>query len=315
MPTLTPTVILADIAAAVAVESPLLSRVASDFTAEPLKKGQTAIAHVGSRPSVIDYDASSGGYGQSSAETSSLFSDRSIVIDQHKHVPVKLSYLSTLTDQKAVYQAAINEAGKALGKAIVDDGLAKLLAANFSKSTIETVANTDRDTLGKMRKEMNKAGALTSGRTAIVNSDVFESLETDPRIASKDYYGQQTGEDALGMLKNVAGFGMVMEYSDLPANAQNLTGFGFDSRALAVKTGIPNDMEAMRNALGIPSIANIELITDPASGLTLMGIFWQVPGTFDLMMSVTAMWGWAAGSDGGSAGDLLDYAGNRLVTA
>ena len=314
MPTLTPTVILADIAAAVAVQTPLLSRVASDFTAEPLKKGQTAIAHVGSRPSVIDYDAAEG-YGETAAEGSSLFADRSIVIDQHKHAPIKLSYLSTLTDQKEVYNRAIAEAAAALGKAVVDDGLAKVLDANFSQKTVETVANTDRDTLGSIRKAMNEKGALTTGRTAIVNSDVFEALEGDPRIASKDYYGQQTEENALGCLRNVAGFGMVCEYPDLPGNSENLTGVGLDTRAMAIKTGIPNDMEAMRNSLGIPSIANIELITDPASGLTLMGIFWQQPGTFDLMMSVTVMWGWSVGSDGGADGALLDYAGHRLVTA
>ena len=314
MPTLTPTAILGDIVAAVAVQSPFLGRIASDFTAEPLKKGQTAIAHVASRPSVIDYDAAEG-YGESAAETSSLFADRSVVINRHKHVPIKLSYLSTLTDQKDVYNHAIMEAAASLGKAVVDDGLALALDANFSQKTIETVANTDRDTLGSIRKAMNKVGALTTGRTALVNSDVFESLAADPRIASSDYYGQQPGEEALGMLRNVAGFGQILEYPDLPANGENLTGVALDPRAMCIKTGIPNDMQAMQADLGIPSIANIETITDPDSGLTLMGIFWQTPGTFDLMMSVTLMWGWSVGSDGGADGALLDYAGHRLVTA
>jgi hypothetical protein len=317
MATLTPTKkILADIASAIAVQAPLLSRVATDFTSEPLKKGQTAVAHIAKRPTVQDYDyAHASGYGKDAVEANTLVEDREVTISAHKHVPIKVSYLQALQDQKEVYQAVIGESGAALGKAIVDDGLAKIVDANFSENTIETIANTDRDTLGKIRKAMNTVGAMTTGRTAIVNSDAFEALDADPRIASRDYYGQQTAGSALGLLRNVAGFEQVMEYPDLPGNSENLSGFAMDPRAMAIKTGLPNDIEAIRSSTGAPPTANFETITDPATGITLLGITWQQPGTFHVFMSVTLMWGWAVGSAGGADGAVADYAGHRLVTA
>lgn len=317
MATLTsPKLILADIAAAVAVQAPLLSRVGSDFTSEPLKKGQTAVAHIASRPTVQDYDyAHAAGYGKDAVESNTLVEDREITIDQHKHVPIQVGYLASLTDRKEVYQALIDESALALGKAVVDDGLSKVVAANFSQSTTETIANTDRDTLGKMRTAMNKLGALTSGRTAIFNSDAFEALDADPRIASGDYYGQRTGGGSLGMLSNVAGFEQILEYPDLPANSENLSGVGFDPRAMAIKTGLPRDIEMIREATGAPSTANFYTITDPSTGLTLLGIVWQQPGTFHVMMSVTLLWGWSVGSDGGATGAVADYCGHRIVTA
>lgn len=314
MPTFTTTQVLADVAAAIAVETPMLSLVASDFTAERLKKGQSAIAHIGSRPSVIDFDAAEG-YGESAAETSSLFADRTITINKHKHVPLKVSYLRAISDQKEVYNRAIAEAAAALGKAVVDDGLALVLDANFSQSTTETHANTDRDTLGAIRKAMNKLGAPTQNRFAVFNSDAFESLDADSRIASRDYYGQMTGGSALGILNNVAGFQQVIEYPDLPTNSENLSGVALAPDAMVVKTGIPQDSEDIREALGIPAIANFETITDPDSGLTLMAVYWQAPGTFDIHMSITLIWGWSVGKAGGSDGALTDYSGHRVVTA
>ena len=312
MATLTPKLILADIAKAFAVTAPMLSRVSSDFTSEPLRLNQSAIAHIAKRPDVLDYDYDKG-YADNAVESNSLVEDRPLVINRHKHVPIKVSYLQSLQDQKKVYQSAINESACALGKAVVDDGLAQITAANFSQFTAEDLANMDRDILGSVRKSMNKRGAMTSMRTAIVNSDVFEELDADPRIASRDYYGQQTGGEALGMLTGVAGFGQIMEYPDLP-NQENLVGFAFDSRAIAVKTGLPADIEMVRNDLGAPSIARFETITDPDTGLTLLGIFWQVPGTFKMQMSVTLMWGWSVGKIGGAEGAVADYAGHRIVT-
>ena len=314
MATLTTTRILADIAAAIVVEAPILGRVASEFTSEPLKKGQTAIAHIAKAPNVEAYDDTEG-YGKNAQESNTLVEDVPIVIDNHKHVPIKVSYLQSLQDNKTVYQSAITHAAQALGKHIVDDGLAKVLAANFSKSTTEVIADTDRDTLGKVRKAMNVAGASTMGRTAIVNSDFYEALDADPRIASRDYHGQQTGASSLGRLVNVAGFEEVLEYPDFPSNGENLTGFAMDPRAMSIKTGLPDDIEAIREGVGAPQIANFETITDPDTGLSLLGIHWQVPGTFHVYMTVTLLWGWAIGKQGGAADSKVDKCGHRIVTA
>ena len=98
-------------------------------------------------------------------------------------------------------------------------------------------------------------------------------------------------------------------------SAGNLTSFFSDRTGIVMAARLPNDPEAMANRLGIPSIAGTEVVTDPETGLSLMGITWQEPGTFDLYTTLVWIYGMSAGSQGGSAGDLTDFGGHRVVTA
>lgn len=316
MSTLTNTEILQDVIAAFKVQVPFLFKIAKEFTSEQLKLGQTAIAHISQIPTVSTYDAAKGyGHADNIQESSGLVEDVSIIIDKHQHVDINITYLNSISDKKEVYQEAIENAAYALAKAVVDDVLAKALAANFSQETVIDAINYDRDTLGGVRKAMNKKGANPRNRIGIVNSDAFEALDSDPRIASSDYYGQQTGGSSLGVLRSVAGFGEVFEYPDLPANGESLNGFFFDPRAVCIKTGIPNDITKVAADLGVPSIANFSVETDPESGLSFLSIDHMKPGTFDIVSTVTLMWGVAAGKQAGTAGDKTDYAGHRVVEA
>lgn len=400
MPTLTPTEVLTDTLDAFKIAAPMLQSMATEFTAEPVKLNQQVIAHVRTLPTVANYDSSTG-YDNGLTEGRDLFVDVPLTVDSHKHAGVNLGYLNSIKDKKDVYDGAIADCGYVLAKAVIDSVLQKFNLANISYSTTETVANTDRDTLGGIRKDMNKRGAGPF-RVGIVNSDAFESLDADTRIASRDYYGQQTGGAALGRLTNVAGFREIWEYpdlgvtntasieftatagtdlittasahgyttgtvvrvatsaADLPAglsaatnyyvirvsdttfkvgsslaNAlagtvvditdagtgthtvsgyENLTGAFFEPRAIAIRTGLPDHPFSLAQSLGIPNIAGVDVVTDPDTGLSLMGIRWMKPGTFDLKLTMTLLWGSAVGRQGGSAAGITDKAGQRLVS-
>src|ERR1700680_2020154 len=66
---------------------------------------------------------------------------------------------------------------------------------------------------------------------------------------------------------------------------------------------------------GIPSIAGFEVVEDAASGLSLLGIKWMKPGTFDVLVTATLLYGAVAGNQGGSAGVITDKAGWIVKTA
>ena len=205
--------------------------------------------------------------------------------------------------------------GYALGKSIVDFALGKVLAANFTNAVNESVVgDVDRETLGAIRKEMNLNGAAPSGRFGIVNGDAFESLDTDPRIASADYHGQQIEGNSLGQLNNVSGFEAIYEYPTLAANGELLAGVFLDPRGIAIATRLPDHNIDYANDLGIPRAGKFEVVEDPDSGLALLGISWEQPGTFDQFLTVTVLHGAAAGAQGGSAGAITDKAGVRLTT-
>lgn len=313
MPTLSVSELLTDTLDAFKVQVPALSHFSTAFTTGTAKKGDTITGHILKVPTTADYHADTG-YENGVQESTALFEDVSVTLDQHKHVPVKLDYLDQISSKVDLYERAIGNVAFALGKGIVDNGLSKIVAANFSEATTESIANTDIETLRTVTAAMNAKGAGTE-RFGLMNSSFATALAADSRIASGDYHGQMQGANPYRSLRNIEGFTQIDEYPAFPANSHNLSAFFFDRRALIVATAIPNDPQKYAASLGIPSIANFETVTDPDSGLTLLGITWMKAGTFDIYLTMTLLWGVNAGKVGGTAGTKTDYAGHRIVTA
>lgn len=314
MPTLSVDEIMADTLDAFKTSFPMINAISTDFSSKTAKKDDTITAHVSTLPAVQSYNASTG-YKANAAEASSLITDVPVVLDQLKHVPVKIDYLDAISSKKDLYQEAIRNQAYVLGKSVMDALLAKVVDANFSNTEVVTIANTDKTTLDSARKNLNTQDAQQSGRFGIVNSDFFAELEDDQKIASGDYHGQRVGNKALGHLTNVSGFENVWEYPDLPDNSENLTSFFGDRRALVCASRLPSDAERVASQAGVPQIASFSTITDPDSGLSLMGIGWQEQGTFDTYLTIALLYGTAAGSQGGADGALLDNAGYRVTSA
>jgi len=294
----------------------LVGAFATDFSSEQAKLNQTIIAHIAGLPTVRDYDATTG-YKANAAESTSLLTDVPVVINRHKHVPIKLDFLdaASTVQQLNLLETATMNCGYVLAKSMADYCLSLVLDANFSQNSIFTVANSDLDALANIREDMNAKGANTMGRFGIVGSGVMTTLTTDSRISSGDYHGQRIGTEALGHLVGIQGFANIWEYPDMPANAENLTGFFGTRESILLATRVPKDATEIAKAAGIPQIASFETLTDEDTGLTLLGIKWVEQGTFDVYCTVAVMYGAVAGSQGGADGALTDYAGHRLITA
>ena len=294
----------------------LVSSFATDFSNERAKFNQTVNARIAGLPTVQSYDATTG-YKANATDSKSLLTDIPVTIDQHKHVPIKLDFLdqASAVNQINLLEEATMNCGYVLAKSIADYCLAKVVAANFSETNTYTVANSDLDMLDNVRKDMNLVGANTMGRFGIVSSDVMSTLTTDARIASGDYHGQRINGEALGVLRGIQGFGNIWEYPDMPGNSENLTSFFGTKESIILATRVPSDTADVAASMGIPLNAQFDTMTDPDTGLTLLGIKWMEQGTFDIYCTVAVMYGAVAGSQGGSAGALTDYAGHRIVTA
>lgn len=294
----------------------LVTAFATDFSDEKAKLGQTVTARIAGLPTVQDYDATTG-YKANAAESKTLMNDVPVVINRHKHVPIKLDFLdaaSTVSQIKLLEESTMN-CGYVLAKSMADYCLSLVLAANFSQVSTFTAANSDLDMLANIREDLNAVGASTLGRFGIVGSGVMTTLTTDSRVAGGDYYGQRIGAEALGHLQGIQGFADIWEYPDMPANAHNLIGFFGTKESIVLATRVPTDANEIARAAGIPQIASFETLTDEDTGLTLLGIKWVETGTFDVYCTVAVMYGAVAGSQGGDAGDKTDYAGHRLVSA
>ncbi len=314
MSTLSTAEIILDVLEAFKVQFPQLGSFGTDFSNKTAKLDQQIIARIVSVPSVQDYDATTG-YEANAANANDLTVDVPVTLNRHKHVPIKVDYIEQISTKRDLYNEVVGNMAYALGKEAFDFGMGLTVAANFSEESIFSLANSDKDMLTDVTKDMNLIGAAGKGRYGIVNSSVFETLDNDTRISSGDFYGQRREENAYGHLKGIAGFKDIFEYPDMPDNSENQSAFFGDKRAIVLASRIPTDMEALADRLGVPKIAKMEPVSDPDTGLTFMAITWQKSGTFDLFTTLAWIYGISAGSQGGSAGDLTDYAGHRLLTA
>ncbi len=311
--TLTATEIIADTIDAFKLQLPMLRAFTTAYTMKPLVKGQQAIAHIEKLGTVSTYDPVTG-YANGATDAKNLLEDVAITLNQHSHVPAKVDYLDAIATAVNKYQKAVANLGYVLGKGVVDYALGKAVAANFSLNATESEVDTDRDTLSLITSKLNAKGAKPNGRFGLVNSNVANSLDGDIRIGSKLFYGQERQDNAYLHIQNVVGFKDIWEYPDLPV-AGNMSGFFGDDRAIIIATAPPDHSQDVAKTLGIPQQGIFTLVTDPDSELTILGIAWQVPGTFTNYLTQALLYDAVAGSQAGAAGAKTDYAGCILKKA
>jgi hypothetical protein len=316
MATLSATEILQDTLEAFKVRFPMLTGgagFATDFSGSAARYNDIVIAHVRSLPSSQSYDSTSG-YQANGANAADLLTDIPVTLNNHKHVPVKVDHIDVLSSRKNLYEGAIGDIAFVLGKAVVDDALAEVKAANMSYGANVTIANTSKTTLNDATTKLNTNGNAPVGRFGIVTSQFYAALEEDARISSGDYHGQRRSSNAYGQLNGVAGFESIYEYPDLQTAAgESINGFFSGRGSVVIASRVPSDPSELAASIGIPKIANFNTVTDPDSGLTLLGIQWMHAGTFDIWLTMSLIWGVTAGKNGGSAGTIMDKAGYRVT--
>ena len=310
--TLSTTKILQDVLKSFRVQVPALRALSTDFGSDSLRLGETVLAHIPTLPSTSTWDNDTG-YANGSQTARSLMVDVPVVVDSHKFVTLQWKHINNIADQKDSVAQMVSNAAYVLGKAMLDSVLAKFLAANVSRAETVALADVDRETLKNARKKMNLAGAAAEGRVILGNSDFIGALGDDPLIASKDYSGQLTEANAYAHYRNLEGFRDIWEYPEFPDNDEDLMGIAFEPRAVALRAGIPDHTFDLAGQLGVPEIGSHEIMADPDTGFSLLAINWQSPGTFDLNLTLAAIWGSAVGKQNGSANAITDKAALRFV--
>lgn len=395
MPTLTPSLILQPTLDAYTALFPYMGRFGTDFSAAaPLLLNQTVTAHIRIKPTKSTYDATTG-YANGATESRDLLIDMPILVDKHEHVPIKLSHLYAIADQKESFAGSMADCAEVIGKSQVDSITNKFKGSNVSYSQTATEANSDLDVIEQLTTDMNINRANPRGRVGLINSNVAQALGLDSRVASKDYYGALPGSTGSGlrMFRNVGGFEALYEYpelslnnatgatfttthttelvnctahgyatgdrvrlttsaADLPAgfavdttyyvirvsadtlklassdaNAtagtavaisddgtgthtitgyENVTGIFCEPQAIAFRAGIPSSSHEQAAALGIPVTMGMDVMSAPNSGFSLALMKWMQPGTANVYVSPTSIWGSAVGRQAGAAAYLTD---------
>jgi hypothetical protein len=313
--------LVADVLDSYKQQFPVISNFARDFSTDSARRGQTITARIlSSVASPSDY-GDTGSYEESTTNVASLTKDINITLDQHKYVSISMDYLDMISTQRDLYGEVASTLAHTLGKGLMGAIWDGIIASNFSQNVNRdgTSTNEEHDLgmLHQVREKLNTNGASTAGRYGIVTSAVMTKLLTDEKIASGDYYGQLSGANGIGILKNIAGFEAIYEYPTSDDNSESLVGFFGDRNAINIASRVPSDFQAQASRANAPAIANNSIVQDADTGLPMMAISYQKAGTFDVVATLTHIYGlrFGKGGSGGSAGDLTDYSGVRLVTA
>jgi len=300
---------------------PELSYFSMEAKPVPVKFGQQVISHLASVPSVSDHTPGTS-LAASPQDLKTLVQDIKITIDLCKKVVIKVPSADVgtllLSD---VFKQEMTESGQALARAVVDSALGTVVAANFSHSKTVTSGNEDFDSLVTLRKGLNTQKALTP-RYFLGGTDVVANIANDPRVMSGLQYNQRITDDPYVRLQNIEGFSEVREYPNFPTTA-NLTGFGFEKRAIHIAVRQMMDSLDMARQLGIPTPILDHTEVDELTGLVFTSFLWIDVNTHDIYMAVVVMFGVRGGiglSDdanpsSGAADAGMDPAGLRLISA
>jgi len=245
---------------------PALSRVTSDFSDQPASYGQTIISRYMTVPTIATYSTSTGWTTPGSNPTAT---DASIVINQHKGVPIRFQENQLAGTMRRLFDEFAPAAAYCLAKDIVDALYALITAANFTNTAIKADASAfGRSEVIDIGTALNKRGVPMgpANRTLLVNSDYFGSLAKDTAIVTLSAY-QRPEIIEQGVLPNVHGFGVV-DAPNLPTTG-SLAGFGFSKSALVIASRLPNDYSSV---LPGSSYGSVTTVTDPDLGLSVMQV-------------------------------------------
>jgi hypothetical protein len=322
-PTLSVPEILQDILEAFKLPIPEIFGVngfATDFSSQTAVLGDKITAHIDTLPTIATYanqanNAVNGfqGFYNGLQDVENIIQDVPVTLNNFKHVPIRVRWLSQLSSKIPLYKRAIANIAYVLGKAVVDSALALATQANFSNKIVIGPSNVSLDSMENIRSQLNLQKTLNKPRWGLMTTPFASQLETDDRVKSSLFYGALNGDEGYRVFKNMAGFTWVREYPDLSLVGNNVTAVFSDPRGFVVATRKP-DFSNVAEQLGCPEIMRFYPLSDPESGLNAIGVMWQEPGTGDVITTIAILWGISAGNQGGAAGTITDNA-TVLVTS
>lgn len=263
---------------------PLLGRISTDFSDEPVAYNQTVVTRTRTVPTAADYNPATG-YATQDAQAT----DVSVTINIHKAVQVRFSANELAGTSRRLLDEWTEPIHAGLAKAIMDSVYALITAANYPNATTQAVAGFSRATVVKMARNLNARGVSTLNRTLLLNPDYFEKLAQDSTIVQLAAY-QRAEYITEYRLPRVAGFDPY-EAPSLPGTG-NLTGAGFAPDAIVLATRPPNDYT---QAVAGVSTGVVQTVVNPDTGMAVMLTTYVDHNLGAAVLRVALMWGVAKG--------------------
>jgi hypothetical protein len=260
---------------------PVVSAFTTDFSSDVADVGESVSTRVATAVSAGDATS-----GYSSSDVTSTA--KTITLNKHKHFTAKFTDLEVAKGGLDMLERTfVRPAVHAVVNAMMDDLLALVVNATYSNNTVVTAANFGADDVATLAGDLTTLNVPRSPRSMVIKPAYYAALAKDNAIQASYAFGNP-GAIQDNNIPRVHGFD-VLEYSDIPANSENLEGFVCGKEALIIAGRQPALPENWAGA--------VESVQDPDTGITLQLRNWYEGKDGAQYITATLIYGVAAGTD------------------
>ena len=262
-------------------EMPVVSAFTTDFSSDVADVGESVSTRVATAVSAGDATS-----GYSSSDVTSTA--KTITLNKHKHFTANFTDLEVAKGGLDMLERTfVRPAVHAVVNAMMDDLLALVVNATYSNNTVVTAANFGADDVATLAGDLTTLNVPRSPRSMVIKPAYYAALAKDNAIQASYAFGNP-GAIQDNNIPRVHGFD-VLEYSDIPANSENLEGFVCGKEALIIAGRQPALPENWAGA--------VESVQDPDTGITLQLRNWYEGKDGAQYITATLIYGVAAGTD------------------
>ena len=262
-------------------EMPIVSAFTTDFSSDVADVGESVSTRVATAVSAGDATS-----GYSATDVTSTA--KTITLDKHKHFTAAFTDLEIAKGGMDMLERTfVRPAVHAVVNAMMDDLLALAVAATYSAEVTVVAGSFGADDVADLAGDLTTLNVPKADRALVIKPAYYANLAQDNAIQASYAYGGP-GSIRDNAVPKVHGFN-VYEYSDIPANSENLEGFACGPEALIIAGRQPALPENWAGA--------VESVQDPDTGVTLQLRNWYEGKDGAQYITATLIYGVAAGTD------------------
>ena len=229
--------------------------------------------------------------------------DVTVSLSDHKEVHVAFTPAQYNATNRDLFDEVAQPIAVAIANHIVDSVAALWTSTNYT-SSLTPSANTYKDFVLAVRKQMAKSGITQENRFMVVNSDVYADLLGDSTIVAALNNPMNQNAIAEGKLPMVSGI-QIAEFPSLDElTTTKRVGFAGHPESTIYVARAPKGPGEVIGSLNFPGI--IDYVEDPVTGFRVMVTQWVDPTTLVVNNRLSWLQGYAKGN--GAQGILLKKA-------
>ncbi len=261
-------------------EMPIVSAFTTDFSSDVADVGESVSTRVATAVSAGDATS-----GYSATDVTSTA--KTITLNKHKHFTAAFTDLEIAKGGMDMLERTfVRPAVHAVVNAMMDDLLALAVAATYSAEVTVVAGSFGADDVADLAGDLTTLNVPKADRALVIKPAYYANLAQDNAIQASYAYGGP-GSIRDNAVPKVHGFN-VYEYSDIPANSENLEGFACGPEALIIAGRQPALPENWAGA--------VESVQDPDTGVTLQLRNWYEGKDGAQYITATLIYGVAAGT-------------------